>query len=274
MSVWYCIPSARPAAEAKLCLDAWRDMGYKVALWLDSPAGPWLGGFNADVVMGAKKYPGYARAVNTLIAHVMSVVDPQAEWFVTGGDDVWPDPKKRAEEIAAECSKYFADTWWAKADAASEHATMSIRSQVVAFHRDGLDKTFGVMQPTGDRWHEGKGGFANAPIDRVCGSPWMGREFCRRINQGRGPLWDEYEHMFEDEELQCVAEKYGILWQRRDLEHKHQHWGRGATDQEVLNDPAIPEHLQKWNTGEHWQKAKGIFTRRKAAGFPGSEPIA
>ncbi len=259
MSVWYCIPSARPAAEAKACLDAWRDMGYKVALWLDSPAGPWLGGFNAEVVMGAKKYPGYARAVNTLIAHVMSVVDPQAEWFVTGGDDVWPDPTKRAWEIAHECAFHL---WNEQANAYAGAYEMTEW------------RTMGVMQPTGDRWHEGKGGFANAPIDRVCGSPWMGREFCRRINQGQGPLWDEYEHMFEDEELQCVAEKYGILWQRRDLTHKHQHWGRGKTDQEVLSDPAIPEHLQKWNTSEHWQKAKGIFTRRKAAGFPGSEPIA
>ncbi len=269
MSVWYCIPSARPAAEAKLCLDAWRDMGYKVALWLDSPAGPWLGGFKADVVMGAKKYPGYARAVNTLIAHVMSVVDPQAEWFVTGGDDVWPDPTKRADQIAFECGRYFGGVQmlWRNESIVTDPPITQPSARMPW-------STFGVMQPTGDRWHEGKGGFANAPIDRVCGSPWMGKAFCRRINEGNGPLWEEYEHMFEDEELQCVAEKYGILWQRRDLTHRHQHWGRGKTDQEVLSDPAIPEHLQKWNTGEHWQKAKGIFTRRKAAGFPGSEPIA
>ncbi len=232
-------------------------MGYKIALWFDTGAEIWP----ADVQMSGAQYPGYARAVNTLIAHIMSVVDQkqEAQWFVTGGDDVWPDPKHKALEIAFTCADHFSDP---------------IRHMYWNEQQCEDNRTMGVMQPTGDRWHEGVGGFQNAPIDRVCGSPWMGREFCRRINQGNGPLWHEYEHMYVDEELQNVAEKYGILWQRRDLVQKHQHWGRGGTDRAIVNEPKIPEHLKKWNSLDHWRRSKGIFEKRKLAGFPGSEPIA
>lgn len=258
MSVWLCIPSARPANEAKECLDSWKAMGYKIALWIDDYRE--RANYPDAVLASGPKYPGYARAVNTLIAHVMSVVDPQAEWFVTGGDDVWPDQYRRPEDIASECYWHFGGP------------PIPLDQPIPGGYQSRA--TFGVMQPTGDRWHEGKGGFTNAPIDRVCGSPWLGREFCRRINQGLGPLWCEYRHMFVDEELQNVAEKYGVLWQRPDLRQEHRHWGRGATDDAILNDPKIPEHLEKWNTSEHWQSAKAIFQRRKQEGFPGSEPIA
>ncbi len=256
MSVWFCIPSARPPEEAEKCLKEWRARGYKIALARDMDAPPIADDLPEKVF--DEFYPGYAISVNRLIKDVMEY-DRDAEWFVTGGDDTLPDPNHSAEEIAKECSRYFERIEWNR----SSHEYP---------YRPGM-ATFGVMQATGDRWQEGLGGFTNAPIDRVCGSPWMGREFCKRINQGNGPLWHEYDHMFEDEELQCVAEKYGVLWQRRDLVHKHMHWGRGETDRQVLNDPVIPEHLKKWNTAEHWQKSKGIFTRRKAAGFPGSEPL-
>jgi hypothetical protein len=75
--------------------------------------------------------------------------------------------------------------------------------------------TFGVMQPTGDRW-------ANGSIDRICGSPWLGREFCTRMYHGKGPMYGGYLHMFGDEELQHVATRLGVLWQRRDLTHLSQ----------------------------------------------------
>ena len=95
-------------------------------------------------------------------------------------------------------------------------------------------ETFGVMQATGDRWGENepwaRAQFPDAPayIDRICGSPWIGREFARRMNQGKGPFWREYFHMFADEELQCVAQRLGVLWQRRDLTHHHEHPRRSA----------------------------------------------
>ena len=115
----------------------------------------------------------------------------------------------------------------------------------------------------------------------------MGREFCRRINQGRGPLWPEYKHMFVDEELQHVAIKYGILLQRPDLIHLHHHFTRESA---ALNSRGVavveggielyggskkprPAFLDEANSGAHWSKYKGIFLSRKAAAFLGSEPL-
>ena len=112
-----------------------------------------------------------------------------------------------------------------------------------------------------------------AYIDRVCGSPWMGREFCLRINQGRGPLWPEYFHMGEDEELQAVALKYGVLWQRPDLIHLHQHWGRALPGEVMAPRTRMPKFLEKANSGAEWDKYKRLFAQRSAAGFPGSEPL-
>lgn len=240
MSVWLCIPSARSPEEANAVLKLWRERGYKIALWVDSVAdgeakicGHWING----------KYFGYAQATNSLIETLISddpindSPDPQAEWFVIGGDDVEPDLNHSAEEIARECREHFAGT-------------------------------FGAMQPTGDRWgendrHLGKRG--SAYIDRVCGSAWLGREFCRRVNRGNGPLWPEYFHMSVDEELQCVAQRLGVLWQRRDLVHLHRHWGRqpGATAQ------SMPAFLAEAN--RRFPEARALFEKRKAAGFPGSE---
>ena len=254
MSVWYCIPSARPPEEAEPVLRQWRERGYKLALMRDPTALR-----DCDIVMGLDRlpmatphgcarfmrfqralstldvvhvcvYPGYSLAVNQLVRDIMGR-DPLAEWLVTGGDDVSPDPNHSAEKIAKECSVHFAGT-------------------------------FGVMQPTGDykRW-------PNSDIREICGSPWMGREFCRRINQGHGPMWPEYFHMFNDEELQLVALKYRCFWQRPDLIHHHEHWQRQP-------GRAEPAHLKRANSRENWDAMKAIFERRKAAGFPESEPIA
>ena len=180
-------------------------------------------------------YPGYAEAVNRLISQVMAL-DPHAEWFVTGGDDVEPDLNHTADEIAGQLTAHFAGT-------------------------------FGVMQPTGDR-------FASGSIDRIAGSPWIGREFARRMYGGNGPYWHEYTHMFVDEEIQCVAEKYGVFWQRRDLIHLHQHFMReNAHLESMAVKRDIPPHLMEANSPEHWKKYQAIFKARKAAGFPGSEPL-
>jgi hypothetical protein len=124
------------------------------------------------------------------------------------------------------------------------------------------------MQPTGDR-------FAGGSIDRICGSPWLGREFCRRMYGGRGPFFPEYRHMFVDEELQEVAKSLGCFWQRIDLVHLHLHFMR---DSRALTSNAsrteVPAHLVEANTREHWDKYKALFLARKGAGFPGHEPIA
>lgn len=230
MAVWYCIPSKRPATEAEANLSLWRRQGYRLALWRDPGDDP----VACDLLLTGQ-YPGYARAVNALCSEVLARF-PDTQWLVTGGDDIQPDPNHFADEIAIQCTAHFGGT-------------------------------FGVMQPVGDRWGVGEGGFDSAYIDRICGSPWMGREFCQRIYGGRGPLFDGYAHMFVDQEMQEVATKIGVLWQRRDLTHFHQHWARSEKRE-------IPGFLAYVNSPQHWNESQALFTSRKTAGFPGHQPKA
>lgn len=279
MSVWYCIPSKRPPEEAEKVLKLWRERGYKIALWLDQKPdlAPWytradgtfgacpglalinwgmsmqwafppdnLGPCGASLIL-VGSYRGYAASVNSLVRRAANH-EPDADWFVTGGDDVSPDPNHNAEDIARQCSDYFRN----------HH----IESTGETFN---VHPTFGVMQPTGDR-------FADGSIDHICGSPWMGREFCRRMYRGNGPLWPEYTRFFMDEELQAVAIKLGVLCQRPDLIHLHNWYARADRSLTSGTKPMpIPEHLRAQET--HWNPEKAIFAARKAAGFPGHEPL-
>jgi hypothetical protein len=245
MSVWLTIPSARPPEEAERCLKLWRERGYKIALWIDKPHK-----FPASCDLGTAApsggYPGYSVAVNWLIRKVTKE-DPQAEWFIIGGDDVEPDPSHSAEEIAIDCRMRF-------------YAQVGTREARLA------TETFGVMQPTGDR-------FAGGSIDKIAGSAWIGREFARRMYGGNGPLWPEYTRFFMDEELQLVAQKYGVFQQRPDLIHLHRHYMRESEDiksNAVYTE--IPAHLKAQEA--LWNPEKAIFQKRRAEGFPGSEPIA
>lgn len=246
MSVWLTIPSARPAAEAQACIDKWRAMGYKTAIQRDSGAER----VDCDYLV-MKPWEGYAKACNGLIKDVMEM-DAAAQWFVLGGDDTLPDPNKLAREIAAECSAYF------------QRMEKFGDDEGIYLEPVG-DSTFGVMQPTGDR-------YAGGSIDRIAGSPWIGREFCERAYGGNGPLWHEYKHMFEDEELRDVATILGVYWTRPDLTHLHHHFMRASID---INSPAvqkpIPPHLIEANSPAHWNKFKALYESRKAAGFPGHE---
>lgn len=280
MSVWLTIPSARPVNEVLPVVNAWRERGYRIALWCD-----FKGEATEDVSelcdrsVCQLEYPGYAQAVNTLIRCILRE-DPNAEWFVIGGDDVHPDPNHSAEEIAQQCREHFA-TMHAGPEAEAEQPVdldwMLNEQYTRALFRGIRNATFGVMQPTGDRWGENpnhpRPDMRSAYIDRVAGSAWLGREFCRRVNQGNGPLWPEYQHMFVDEELRHVAVKLGIYWERRDLTHHHAHAGRVPNYTPEL----IPEHLKKWTLGEqgrkHWRESEAIFFRRRDAGFPGSEVL-
>jgi len=263
MSVWFVVPSKRKLQEAQQCFDAWNERGYKVAVLREAIDG------TPDVtyLRRTHTYLGWARSVNLLVALVMAY-DSHAEWIVTGGDDYYPDPTKRAEEIAKECLVHFGLINGAGPDLPS----------------------FGVMQPTGDRWGETtcpvcrglggplesiqcvscKGTMRQATIDRIAGSPWMGREFCRRMYHGSGPMYNGYHHNFADEELQNVAIKLGVFWQRRDLMQEHRHWARPRGDwadcpewARAINDPRLSD----------WDKSKALFAARKAAGFPGHEPL-
>lgn len=258
MSVWYCIPSKRPPDESGPILREWKERGYTVAVWIDAdspvPA-------PCDAIIRGARYPGYAVAVNRLVK--LALEDERCDWIVTGGDDVSPDLSHTAEEIAHQCSAYFGDMWSANLALTIKHSPIS-RSRA---------QTYGVMQPTGDRWGinpMSQVQWPNAPayIDRVCGSPWMGREFCKRMYGGKGPLYEGYTHMYVDEELQHVAKKLGVLWQRRDLIHYHHHWGRKRGSKEDM-----PQFLEAVNSPEHWRQSKALFDERLAAGFPGHEPL-
>lgn len=120
---------------------------------------------------------------------------------------------------------------------------------------DHFAGTFGVMQPTGD----------GHSVDQICGSPWLGADWCRRAHGGLGPFWPEYVHMFADSDLQYVTQKLGVLWQRPDLTHKHHHW--------TFEHKPMPGYMREANSPGHWNQYKELFFRRKAAGFPGSEPL-
>lgn len=257
MSVWLTIPSARPAAEIAERIQRWQAQGYRIALWRNGPhvADPLPFLTNRDALKASPDYAGWGASINTLIQEIM-LYDPSAEWFVGGGDDTDPDATKTANEIARQCSDEFRER--------------HIEATGETFN---IHPTLGVMQPTGDRWGAeepwAKAMFPDAPayIDRLCGSPWIGREFARRANRGAGPFWPEYKHMFADEELQEVAKRLGVLWQRPDLTHHHEHARRDGVSR-------TPDFATEIYSAPHWAASKALFESRKAAGFPGSELLA
>lgn len=220
-SVWYAIPSIRPTKEAQAVLNRWRARGYKVAVQRD----PGAGEVDVDLCV-TRPYAGYAEAVNFLALKILAE-DPHAQWVVTGGDDLFPDPTADPEKIARECENHF-------------------------------EGTLGIMQPTGDRHLQDAQGRCSA--ERVCISPWMGREWCENVYNGGGPLCAEYFHFFVDEELHEVAQAMGRLWHRRDITQHHGWWSREGR-------PA-PQHFLREKS--RWEEAKNLFSLRKASGFPGS----
>ena len=237
-------------------------MGYKIALWRNGPHATPDGVDIKDLVdwsMYTPDYRGWAFSCN-FVMKMMFGANEDCDWCICGGDDTDPDCTKWADEIARECSEYF-----------RRHGPEP--KAILDRLADLRYQTFGVMQPTGDRWGENepwaRAQFPDAPayIDRICGSPWIGREFARRMNQGKGPFWPEYLHMFGDEELQCVAQRMGVLWQRRDLTHHHEHPRRDGVAR-------TPDFAAEIYSSGHWQASKLLFDSRKAAGFPGSECIA
>jgi len=230
MSVWLCIPSKRSEAEGTL--PAWRERGYRIAVVRENGDGPTCSDYSVVV----PEYLGWARSTNLLI-RALIIEEPDAQWFVIGGDDILPDENKTADEIEEQCTTHFRGT-------------------------------IGVMQPTGDRWGD-RGDMHGAVIDRICGSAWLGYGFCRRANLGTGPLHEGYYHNFADEELQHVAQRLGILWQRRDLVQYHRHWARMSGGQRS----AMPAWAAKINDPKRsdWYKSQALFQERKKAGFPGSE---
>jgi hypothetical protein len=254
VKAWFCIPSKRPLLEAENSLSKWREMGYGVALWRDegdTPHPP------CDFLHVAPKYLGWGTAINYLGRQVLSM-DAECDWIVCGGDDTLPDAQRTPDQIAFECGRHFGEN---QQRFRLEPTTISTGYGHEPCQGRSPWSTFGVMQPLGDLelW-------PNSQIDKICGSPWIGREYFLRAYQGNGPICAEYGWMYDDEEMYEVTKRLGVLWQRHDVTHIHNHWARNPGGQ-------CPTFAQHANTPQHFQKNKHLFESRKRAGFPGSKPL-
>jgi hypothetical protein len=216
-------------------LRKWADAGYKVAVMRQ---GEPLDFASHQVIVD--RYHGWAASINRLIAEIMAF-DAEAEWFVCANDDTLPDETHTPHSVSVELEQHFCRCLW--------------RGQP---YDETCMPLFGVMQPTGDLklW-------PNSRIDRFAGSAWIGRSFAKRAYGGKGPLWP-YPHCYADEELMQVAQKLGVFWQRPDLTHKHLHFMRGS------------EPKPEWwdaTAGADYHNSRALFEERKAAGWPGHDPI-
>jgi nucleoside-diphosphate-sugar epimerase len=226
MEVWYAIPSANPS-RATETLGRWKRMGYRTAVLLDAGAD---GVPSADLTLRADPYRGYYQSVIALCR----AIGKRADIVVTGGDDMYPDPKHSPEELAADFFRVFSDG-------------------------------YGVMQPTGDQF-EG--------TDRICGSPWLGRTWIERAYQGRGPVWPGYTAFYGDEELLNVARAQDVLWQRPDIVQFHDHWSRMGspkkTDYQDRNEQFIVKDRELFAR----RKASGWAGAAPLVEFQTDQPVA
>src|ERR1017187_8232216 len=259
MSVWWASPSVRPAAEANVCLEKWRKQGYKLCLWRDTPEDLPI----HDLLL-VGPYPGHAKATNECIDEVLKA-DPECLFIANSGDDTEPDLAHTGSEIVQQCVDYFRIRCAGCLARARSGQIVCEKCGGTRFEESS--GTFGVLQCTGDR-------FAGGSIDRIAGSPFIGREFCERAYGGKGPLFDQYWHMRDDDELMAVAVKLGVFWQRPDLIHLHHHFTRETVDinSNAVGKP-IPAFLQRANSKENWDAMGKIFFERQTAGFPGHEPV-
>lgn len=264
------MPSKKPVAEANIALSKWRKRGYSIGLVRDpgedSPA------LIADHLFVLDPYPGYSRSINRIAKEVLAF-DESCNWVVAAADDMHPDASMDPDLIAKQCTEYFALNGKASLDKTTR-------------------ATYGVMQPTGDRWGDHGTGhkfekwpdqphrcihcgqaektpphMVGAYADRVAGSAWLGREWCRTMNKGSGPFFPGFTHMFSDECLQEVAQLVGVFWQRRDLIHYHDHWGRAQAPARYGNAENMPTYIAQWNTSAHWNESKALLDRLRQSDF-------
>lgn len=200
-------------AEANKTAEYWQKMGYDVGILVDESQygddfeNPW----NVNASITVEEWQGFPHAANEICTHFASLYDI----VIIGGDDVYPDKYNVARHLEAEFKEHFGGT-------------------------------FGVMNPTGDRY---------GLIDQCCIAPWIGAEYIYALD-GR-PYCEEYYHYFCDGELQDVAILNGSFWQRPDLSQYHDHWSRKGESR--------PKHLQRAN--QQHSDDKRTYEQRKAQGF-------
>lgn len=218
--VWLVLPSAN-IEMAKKTFPKWKEKGYFIAAVVPDSLVEQYASL-VDLLVPEStigEYKGWPNAVNYLCTHLID-----KNIVVAAGDDMYPDPNYEAHQLHLQFMRHFGST-------------------------------LGVMQPYGDKF----GSMACSTCEQICGSAWLGRDFRNRVNKGKGPLWEEYWHMYADTELYQVAMKHGDLWIRGDLTQYHAH----RTREPQKFKPKIPIG----NTA----KAKKIYDKRKAEGFSGSE---
>ena len=231
--VWFCLPSIRHGGGS---IPLWKAKGYGVAVLRQ---GELLA--SVDIQIPVSDYLGWSRSTNILVREVLRR-DPGCLVCAAGGDDYLPEPNHSPDGLAAEMVAHFNGTMF-------------------------------VCQFTGDRWGDSEltrkefGEDRGAEIDRIAGSPWMGREWCERAYMGIGPMWPGYHHLYADEELHDVAIKLGVYWARRDLTQYHNHPCRTQG-----YDVYKTGHLAPLYDPERWAEERRHFEARKAKGFPGCEP--
>ena len=215
--VWVVIPTADPVKASRVD-GAWARLGYRRLFLV--PNVPAFAGFRPRPggMMIVEQEPW--RGYPTEVNALLW--QTQGPVAVAAADDLFPDPLRSAKGIAAEYVRRFPD----------------------------LD---GILQPTGDPWEDSQGRVA----DRICGSPWIGRQWIQCANQA-GAFWPEYHHFFADEEMLEVARAQGRLWQEPFLTHRHEHWHRLRQPR-----PAYMDAKQgRWDADAH------LFAARKWDGFP------
>jgi len=220
--VWLALPSAN-IEMARKTFPVWRERGYKIAAIVPDKLANEYKNIVDKLIKESEVggYKGWPKAVNTLCSYLY-----MEDIIIAAGDDMYPDPNYEAHQLHLQFTRHFGGT-------------------------------MGVMQPYGDKF----GSMACDTCEQICGSAWLGREFRMRVNKGKGPLWEEYWHMYADTELYQVASKYDCLWIRGDLTQYHAH----RTREKQKFKPTIPSGNTKI--------AKQIYDKRKAEGFPESDLI-
>jgi 2-polyprenyl-3-methyl-5-hydroxy-6-metoxy-1,4-benzoquinol methylase len=190
----------------------WQALGYKVALLTNPPLN--ARGLGADRVVEQEQWRGFPVAANLLCHEVPGDI------VVVVGDDVLPDPDFSAQVLGHAFLEAFPDS-------------------------------FGVMQPTGDRY---------GCWDIAAVSPWIGRRFIEEAYGGGGPFWPGYYHYWSDCELQTAATRLNVFIQHPEINQYHDHWERKKGQKRpVYLEEAKAQH----------DKDKALYHRRARADFPG-----